>query len=206
MSPGDADQSQAEGLDHPEDPALRDFATVPKIGWRCCVTTVEGMEAGQNTPQTHRRVVSYIDKSREYYAAHGYEQPYRWASYDTVPFESWVGRDLSGARVGVVTTTYPLPFEEPKRVYAHPSDPVPDAMFTRDLSWDKDATHTDDVGTFLPLAALNRLAEDGVIGSVAPRFYGVPTDYSQRRTHADAEQIVAWAKQDAVDIMVLVPL
>ena len=44
------------------------------------------MEAGQNTPQTHRRVVSYIDKSREYYEASGYDQPYRWAAFDTVPF------------------------------------------------------------------------------------------------------------------------
>lgn len=164
------------------------------------------MEAGQNTPQTHRRVVSYIDKSREYYAAHGYGQPYRWACYDSVPFEPWTHRDLSKARVGVVTTTFPLPFDEPKRVYAQASEPIPEAMFTSDLSWDKQATHTDDVGTFLPLAALHGLADEGVIGSVSPRFYGVPTEYSQRRTHADAEQIVEWAKQDAVEVMVLVPL
>ena len=151
------------------------------------------MEAAENTPQTHRRVVSYIDKSREYYAAHGYEQPYRWASYDAVPFESWVGRDLADAKIGVVTTTFPLPFEKPKKVYAHASSPLPDAMWTQDLSWDKDATHTEDLGTFLPITALNNLADSGVIGSVADRFYGVPTEYSQRRTHADAEQIVEWA-------------
>ena len=166
----------------------------------------------ENSPQTHRRVVSYIDKSREYYAAHGYGQPYRWASYDAVPFLPWsdTGRDLSDARIGVVTTTFPvdkIPTETaPKQVYAHASDPVPGAMFTNDLSWDKDATHTNDVGTFLPLAALNALAADGAIGSVSPRFYGVPTDYSQRRTHEDAQQIVAWAKDDGVDAMVLVPL
>lgn len=164
------------------------------------------MVAAHNTPQTHRRVVSYIDKSREYYAAHGYEQPYKWASYDAVPFESWVGRDMTDARVGVVTTTFPMPFEAPKQVYAQAIEPIPEAMFTRDLSWDKQATHTDDVGTFLPLAVLNDLAAEGAIGSVSPRFYGVPTEYSQRRTHADAEQIVQWATDDGVDVMVLVPL
>ncbi|MFT4989358.1 MAG: D-proline reductase (dithiol) PrdB [Acidimicrobiales bacterium] len=158
--------------------------------------------------QTHRRVVSYIDKSREYYAAHGYGQPYQWASYDDVPFVKWSdnGRDLSSAKVGVVTTTFPAVFTAPKKVYAHPSSPTPDAMFTKDLSWDKDATHTNDVGTFLPLDALNSLADDGVIGSVSERFYGVPTEYSQSRTHADAQEIVAWAKQDGVDAMILVPL
>jgi len=166
------------------------------------------MEAAQNSPQTHRQVVSYIDKSREYYAAHGYGAPYRWASYDTVAFTPWAdaGLDLSDAKIGVVTTTFPVGAPMPKQVYAQASSPIPDAMFTNDLSWDKDATHTDDVGTFLPLATLNELASNGIIGSVAERFYGVPTEYSQRRTHEDAEQIIAWAKEDSVDAMLLVPL
>jgi len=159
-------------------------------------------------PQTHRRVVSYIDKSREYYAAHGYERPYQWASYDHVPFAKWSehGVDLADATVGVVTTTFPTVFTAPKTVYAQSSATIPEAMFTKDLSWDKDATHTNDVGTFLPLATLNALAGDGVIGSVSERFYGVPTEYSQRRTHSDAQEIVKWAKEDGVDAMVLVPL
>lgn len=159
-------------------------------------------------PQTHRRVVSYIDKSRTYYAAHGYEKPYAWASFDQVPFRPWsdLAKDLSEATIGVVTTTFPEVFTAPKKVYTQPSDPFPEAMFTKDLSWDKDATHTNDVGSFLPLAVLNQMAADGVIGSVAERFYGVPTEYSQRRTHADAAEIVAWAKEDGVDAMVLVPL
>lgn len=161
-----------------------------------------------DSPQTHRRVVSYIDKSREFYAAHGYGKPYQWASYADVPFVKWAdaGLDLSEATVGVVTTTFPAVFTAPKKVYAQASAPIPDEMFTKDLSWDKDATHTNDVGTFLPLAALNELVADGVIGSVSERFYGVPTEYSQRRTHADAQEIIAWAKEDGVDAMVLVPL
>lgn len=159
-------------------------------------------------PQTHRRAVSYIDKSREYYAAHGYQQPYRWAGYVDVPFIPWVGTgiDLDQATIGVVTTTFPASFSGSKQVYCQASSPIPDAMFTSDLSWDKQATHTDDVGTFLPLAALSALAVDGTIGAVSDRFYGVPTEYSQRRTHADAEQIVEWATEDGVDAMLLVPL
>lgn len=166
------------------------------------------MEAGLNSPQTHRRVVSYIDKSREYYAAHGYGKPYRWASYDTVPFVPWGenGVALADAKIGIVTTTFPVGAPMPKKVYSQACDPIPDAMFTQDLSWDKDATHTNDVGTFLPIAALNTLAAEGLIGSVGPRFYGVPTEYSQSSTHRDAEQIVEWAKEDGLDAVVLVPL
>lgn len=155
--------------------------------------------------ESHRRTVSYIDKSREFYAAHGYEKPYMWARFPTVPFTG-PKPDLGGATVGVVTTTFPVGASMPKRAYAQASDPIPDAMFTADLSWDKDATHTNDVGTFLPLAALNKAAQSGLIGSVAPRFYGVPTEYSQRRSRSDAEQVLKWAKEDSVDVMLLVPL
>ena len=155
--------------------------------------------------ETHRRPVSYIDKSRDYYAAHGYEKSYRWASYREVPFTGPTA-DLSNATVGVVTTTSQVGIALPNKVYAQAADPIPDAMFTADLAWDKDATHTNDVGTYLPLAALNRAASEGVLRADAPRFYGVPTEYSQRRTHADAEQILEWAQEDGIDVVLLVPL
>lgn len=161
----------------------------------------------QNVPQAYRRTVSYIDKSREYYAAHGYERPYEWASFADVPFRRWsdLGRPLSEATIGLVTTAFPIDAAKPKRVYAKPVTPVPEAMYTNDLSWDKDATHTDDVGSFLPLSALG--AHRGSrIGGLGARFYGVPTEYSQRRTEADAEQILTWCREDGVDAALLVPL
>ena len=80
-------------------------------------------------------------------------------------------------------------------------------MFTEDLFWDKDATHTDDVDTFLPLNRLAELRAAGRIGSLSPRFYGVPTAYSQGRTRKrDAPRIVEWATDDGVDVMLCVPL
>ena len=62
-------------------------------------------------------------------------------------------------------------------------------MFTEDLSWDKQATHTEDTESFLPLSSLQALSDDGVIGSLNGRFFGVPTEYSQRRTGLDADQV-----------------
>lgn len=158
---------------------------------------------------THPRHVSYIDKSRNYYAAVGYDQPYRWATNDDAPFAP-LAKPLSESRIGVITTTAPFADDGgpvlPKRSFAMDTSPLPEAMFTNDLSWDKDATHTDDVGSFLPIAALEAEVTAGRLGSVSPRFYGVPTAYSQRKTLKDAERVLAWCREDDVDVVVLVPL
>jgi len=159
-----------------------------------------------------RSHVSYIDKSREYYEAQGFEQAYRWAAFDDVPFARPT-KPLSECNVAAVTTSFlhhhDSAFGAPatdKVVYHHRVADVPDRMFTDDLSWDKHATHTDDTGSFLPLSALQALADDAVIGSVNDRFFGVPTEYSQRKTGLDADQVVEWCEEDGVDIALLVPL
>jgi len=165
--------------------------------------------------RTHRSFVSYIDKSREYYAAHGYDQPYQWPYHHDVPFTS-LPKPLSDCTVGVVTTaTLPEHWQNlpegqtkpAKKPYAESVDPIPDALYTKDVSWDKDATHTDDLDTYLPLHRLQELQQSGRIGQVAPRFYGVPTTYSQRQTcEADAPALLDWCKADGVDVALLVPL
>ena len=46
----------------------------------------------------------------------------------------------------------------------------------------------------------------GRIGSLSPRFYGVPFDYSQRRTtEQDAPTVLRFLQEDAVDAVVVVP-
>lgn len=170
------------------------------------------MAAKADRQISHRSFVSYIDKSREYYQAQGFEQPYRWAAFDEVPFSPLEG-PLDEQRVAVVTTTFLHHHDSAwgapatdKQVYHHPVDSVPERMFTDDLSWDKQATNTDDTESFLPVGALRSLASDGVIGAVNDRFFGVPTEYSQRKTGLDADQIVEWCIEDSVDIALLVPL
>ena len=165
--------------------------------------------------RTHRSFVSYIDKSREYYAAQGYTQPYQWVYHKEVPF-NMLSKPLSDCTVGVVTTaTLPalwksLPEGESrpqKRPYAESSYPVPEALYTKDMEWDKDTTHTDDLDTYLPLNRLQELQQSGQIGKVSPRYYGAPTTYSQRQTRkSDAPLIFNWCEEDGVDIAILVPL
>lgn len=164
--------------------------------------------------RTHRSFVSYIDKSRNYYGAQGYAQPYQWAYYRDVPFTP-LAKPLSECRVGLVTTSFfekgaepaGVPTARPKTPYAARCDDALDGLYNEDLFWDKDETHTDDLGTYLPIPQLRELAAEGRIGSLSPRFYGVPTDYSHRRTQRnDAPQLTEWMREDEVDVVLAVPL
>ena len=169
---------------------------------------------GDGTKTAHRSFVSYIDRTREFYAAQGYEDPYRWAHYDEVPFAR-LAKPLSECRVALVTTASVFLDQSPqdgvlrgaKQVWSGPTDEPPKRLYTDDLAWDKEATHTDDVDSFLPIRPLEALISEGRIGSLAPRFHGVPTDYSQRRTiEQDAPEALARCHEDECDIALLVPL
>ncbi len=163
-----------------------------------------------NQRRPYRSYVSYIDRSREYYAAQGYSRPYTWAHHDDAPF-TLLKKPLSECRVGWVTTAGKMDAEAERQgrrkvreLYAMAANPAPTRMFTADLFWDKGATHTDDVGSFLPLNHVAEYAAGGRIGSVSPRFYGVPTDYSQGKTSMrDAPQILEWGREDGVEAMLL---
>ncbi|MBL8376509.1 MAG: hypothetical protein JNM79_01410 [Burkholderiales bacterium] len=164
-------------------------------------------------PITHRSHLSYIDRTREYYAAQGYEKPYAWARHADAPFAP-LPKPLSQCKVGVITTAMPWRApdatgrtDESRALWSGASDPPPARLYTQNLSWHKEATHTDDVDSFLPLNHLHAAARAGRIGGVAARFHGVPTDYSQRRTQEiDAPEILKRLREDAADIALLVPL
>jgi len=161
-----------------------------------------------------RIFVSYIDRTREFYRAQGYDRPYRWAHFDDVPFAP-LPKPLSECRLTAVTTASPHHERPPqdgvlragKQVWSGSSDELPERLYTADLAWDKEATHTDDIDSFLPIRRLQELAAAGRIAGVAPHFHGVPTDYSQRRTcEEDAPEILRRCREDGVDAALLVPL
>ncbi len=154
--------------------------------------------------------VPYMERTRAWYEAQGYERPYRWASFEKVPFQH-PDKPLSSSRVGVVITAGQVQPNGrpvlPKRVYSHPTGTPPEHFYTKDLAWDREATHLDDRSSFLPTLQLEELAAAGRIGSLAPRFHGVPTEYSQRRTvEIDAPDVLARLRQDEADVALLVPL
>jgi len=159
---------------------------------------------------THRTFVSYIDKSREYYAARGYDNPYRWAHFDEVPFAP-LPRPLSQSVVTLITTAHYIPTEGETpslhAVYSVPSDDPPARLSTDGLFWDRQATHTEDLDSYFPVHRLQELAQQGRIGHLARRLHGVPTEYSQRQTkERDAPEILRRCREDGADAAILVPL
>ncbi|WP_334157484.1 glycine/sarcosine/betaine reductase selenoprotein B family protein [Oryzomicrobium sp.] len=164
------------------------------------------------------RPVPYLERTRDYYLALGYANPYVWAHYGEVPFQPLV-KPLAESRLTLITTAAPY---QPDKGPQGPGAPYnAAAKFYRVYSGDTardhdlriahvaiDRTHTSmaDSGTWFPLPALRRLAEQGRIGPLAARFHGAPTNRSQRHTLAvDAPEILARCREDGVDAALLVP-
>jgi hypothetical protein len=122
------------------------------------------------TGTTHRTHVSYIDRTRLYYAALGYPKPYVYAHHLDVPFAPlakplvrdhawrWSPPRVPGA------TTRPNMCMQSGRVLSAIHRRT--ELFTDNLAWDKESTHTRDVESFLPLRTLAEAAASGRIGSV----------------------------------------
>ncbi len=165
-----------------------------------------------------RLPISYIERTTSYYLGLGYENPYQWAGFDEVPF-CLPKKPVSQMRVAVVTTAAPFqpdkgdqgpgaPYNAAAKffeVYRLPAVPEPDLRISH-IAIDRTHTTAADKNTYLPLAALQRAAADGLIGSAGDYVYGFPTNRSQR-THSeqDCPALVTHLLNDAVDAVILVP-
>lgn len=162
--------------------------------------------------------IGYMARTRAYYAAIGYTEPYRWAHYSSAPFQP-LRKPLAQARVAIITTA--APYDPGKgdqgpgapynggakfyRVYAHDSAAPYDLRISH-IAYDRVHTSATDPNTWFPLPQLTRFAAEGLIGQVAPRFFGAPTNRSQRVTiETDAPEILERCRDDQVDAAVLVP-
>ena len=93
--------------------------------------------------RAERTFVSYIDRTRDYYAAQGYGEPYRWARFADVPFAR-LERPLSECQVALVTTASEWKGQKVrdgvlrggKQVWSGPVASPPERLFTDDVSWD----------------------------------------------------------------------
>jgi hypothetical protein len=167
---------------------------------------------------SHDVPVGYMLRTREYYQALGYGEPYRWAHYAEVPFLR-LTRPLALCRVTIVTTGAPYrpgcgeqgrgaPYNAAAKfysVYSGDTASDPDLRISH-VAIDRAHTTAEDIGTYFPLLQLRRCVAAGRIGALAPRFHGLPTNRSQRATiEVDCPQLVARCRADAVDAVVLVP-
>jgi hypothetical protein len=162
--------------------------------------------------------VGYMERTRAYYQALGYGEPYQWAHHANVPF-CRLAKPLSQCRVAIVTTAAPYqpgrgdqgpgaPYNAAAKFYAVYSGDTasdPDLRISH-VAIDRAHTTAEDVGSYFPLAQLRRSAAAGRIGALAPRFHGLPTNRSHRVTQqVDCRELVTRCAADRVDAAILVP-
>ncbi len=172
--------------------------------------------SGSAVSEANDAPVPYMARTRAYYAALGFDEPYRWAHFADVPFTP-LPAPLAACRVALVTTA--APFEAGRgdqgpgapynaaakfyRVYSLPVEPAPDVRISH-VAIDRDHTTAEDSGTWFPLPALERLASTGRIGALARRVHGLPTNRSQRTTMTrDAPDLLERLQQDGADAAVM---
>jgi D-proline reductase (dithiol) PrdB len=166
----------------------------------------------------HDAPLPYLERVRDYYQALGYGAPYEWAHYAEVPFQP-LTRPLRDSRVALITTAAPYrpglgdqgpgaPYNARAKfyeVYSGDTASDPDLRIAH-VAIDRQHTTAQDMASYFPLAALRRAVVARRVGSVAPRFHGLPTHRSQRATlQVDGQEIVARCRADGVDAAILLP-
>ena len=160
--------------------------------------------------------IPYMERIRTYYTTLGYGKPYEWAHYSEAPFTP-LKKPVSESRVALITTAAPY---QPGKGDQGPGSAYNAAakfydVYSGDTSVDHDTrishigidrVHTSqkDSNTWFPLPMLRQLADEGVIGEVAPRFHGAPTNRSHRTTiEVDAAEIIRRVREDEADVAVI---
>jgi len=162
--------------------------------------------------------VRYMERTRSYYLGLGYENPYVWAHYGDVPF-SPLQKPLAQSVLGLITTAVPYdpnkgdqsqgaPYNAAAKFY----QPYQQSL-NRDIDLriahvgvDRQNANMEDSNCWFPLDAAKRAVVAGRVRALAPNFYGLPTNRSQRHTlEVDAPIILEMLKADGVDVAVLIP-
>ena len=162
--------------------------------------------------------VEYIKRTRRYYQALGYETPYEWAHFESVPF-TLPAKPVSESTVGIISTAAPYnpdkgdqgpgaPYNAAAKfytLYRLPINPIPDIRISH-IAIDRDHTTAEDPNSYFPLNALKAAWKQGQIGELAKHVYGLPTNRSHSRTiNVDCQDLLKYVQEDGVDIALFVP-
>jgi hypothetical protein len=166
----------------------------------------------------HDVPIPYMQRTRDYYVKLGVDNPYRWAHYVEVPFTP-LTKPLARSRLALITTAAPYQpgagdqgpgakynaVAKFYTVYAGSTDAEPDLRISH-VGYDRRHTRAEDPNTWFPLARLREAVKAGRIGALTPRFYGSPTNRSQRVTiERDAPELLARCREDETDVALIVP-
>ena len=164
--------------------------------------------------------LAYIERTRAWYLALGFETPYVWADNRTEPTPfTRLGKPLSDAAVALITTAAlydPAKGDQGPGAayngsakfftpYRHSTAEAADTRISH-IAYDRAHTSAVDQRAWFPLDASKATERAGRIGSAGAYFYGAPTNRSQRVTReVDAPALLEMLHEDGVDAVVLVP-
>lgn len=165
----------------------------------------------------HDVPVPYMQRTRDWYLALGFDNPYVWAHYADVPFAP-LKKPVSETKLALITTAAPFqpgkgeqgpgaPYNAAAKFYSvYSGDTAADHdLRISHVAIDRDHTSMEDPGSWFPLKAL-RAMTGRAIGSLGPRFHGLPTNRSIRHTLAvDAPEVLKRCREDGADAALLVP-
>jgi glycine/betaine/sarcosine/D-proline reductase family selenoprotein B len=161
--------------------------------------------------------LAYMQRTRDWYLALGYGNPYEWAHNEDVPF-SGLGRPIASSRVALVTTAALFRPEAGDQgpgaayngaakfhdIWSHPVTPAPDVRISH-IAYDRINTTAEDPRTWFPLGALKQAEQSGRIGSLTTQVFGFPTNRSQRTNiEKDAPHLLQALADEGTQAAILV--
>ncbi|WP_375174096.1 glycine reductase [Pseudooceanicola sp.] len=161
--------------------------------------------------------VPYMQRTRDWYLALGFDNPYVWAHHVDVPFAR-LKKPVSETKLALITTAAPYqadkgdqgpgaPYNAAAKFYSVYSGDVRTDHDLRisHVAIDRDHTTMEDPASWFPLSAL-RAVEGRLFGALTPRFHGLPTNRSIRHTmEVDAPEILRRCQEDGAEAALLVP-
>src|SRR5882672_6632878 len=137
--------------------------------------------------------IAYMERTREYYLALGYGNPYAWAHHDDAPFQP-LSKPLAHARVAIVTTAAPYqpgkgdqgpgaPYNAQAKFYqVYSGDTAVDHdLRIAHVAIDRKHTSMEDSGTWFPLPALRRSRREAAARAALSRRADQPQPRAHRR-------------------------
>src|SRR4029450_10389233 len=144
---------------------------IPAIWRRRSPLEVEEPVAGGLASAMSDQPVPYMERTRLYYRALGYESDYVWATFADVPFTR-LQKPLTQSKIALLTTASPpdrgnVDSFGVRHVWSGLGADRAGQPFPDNVAWDKESTHTRDRGSYLPIEVATALAGGG--GLAGPR-------------------------------------
>jgi D-proline reductase (dithiol) PrdB len=158
--------------------------------------------------------ISYVDELNKHYGSMGFP-PYQWTINDSAPLTKPT-LQMNESRVSILTSGgvshCSMPGFDPDARNDHRLDEVDRDVDTKDFEInDSYYNHDDadrDINCIYPIDRLKEMAENGLIGSIAPRFWSgfMGRIYNRTKLIEDSiPEFIDKLREDEIDVLVTAP-